>query len=142
MKPTIKITGTRDIERRLRKLSTTTRQKVLEQALRAGGEVITEEARMRVPERTGNLRDSIAVSTRSLNYSSVQLGEGEAEIFVGPAEGGNTPHDGFYGHMVEFGTVHSMPRPFMRPAFDAKAKDASDVVIKHLQGEFKKNTKG
>ena len=29
--------------------------------------------------------------------------------------------EGWYANLVEFGTKHSAPKPFMRPAFEARA---------------------
>jgi HK97 gp10 family phage protein len=142
MRPSIKIVGAQDLERKLHKLGAITRQKVIEVALRAGAEVIAQEARNLVPERTGNLRDSIGVADESLNYSRGRLSKGQMEVFVGPEQGRNAPHDGFYGHMVEFGPIHSAPRPFMRPAFDTKSSEAADVVIERLRAEFNNATKG
>ena len=42
-------------------------------------------------------------------------------------------HDGFYAHMVEFGTRHSRARPFMRPALDAKGQAAVNAVQETLR---------
>jgi HK97 gp10 family phage protein len=33
-----------------------------------------------------------------------------------------------YAHLVEFGTAHSPPQPFMRPAIGLKAHDAIAVI--------------
>ena len=34
-----------------------------------------------------------------------------------------------YAHMVEYGTVHIPPAPFIRPAFDAKKAQAEQLII-------------
>ncbi|TYC93044.1 HK97-gp10 family putative phage morphogenesis protein [Novosphingobium sp. BW1] len=142
MKPSVKLVVSRDLERNLKKLSRVSRREVVEEAITEGAEVIAEEARILVPARTGNLRDSIDVSTQALNYASGRLGRGSYEVFVGARQGKGQPHDGFYGHMVEFGTVHSPPQPFIRPAFDQKAEEATEVAVDRLRKEFNRIMKG
>lgn len=34
-----------------------------------------------------------------------------------------------YAHMVEYGTVHIPPNPFVRPAYDAKKAQAEQLII-------------
>lgn len=77
----------------------------------------------------GNLKRSI----RTLTFKKSK------SVFVGPKLGkrgssggtykGNKV-DGYYGHMVEFGTVHSAPQPFMRPGFSASKGAAQRVITK------------
>lgn len=40
--------------------------------------------------------------------------------FAGSVAVGRRAGDGFYAHMVENGTVHSEPRPFLTPAAEAQ----------------------
>lgn len=61
-------------------------------------ERIANNARSRVPVRTGALRDSIEVTRADEAYE------------VGPTE--------FYGRFVEYGTWKDAPQPFMGPATD------------------------
>lgn len=135
---TVRVEGTDAIKKKLRQLINTTRRSVVTAALEAGGEVIAEEARRLVSVRTGNLRESIGVSPGGLNYSALSLSKGGITVQIGPRQGHGEPHDGFYGHMVEFGTVKMAPQPFMRPAFDSMAGEAMQVVIEHLSGEFQR----
>ena len=75
----------------------------------------------------GNLKRSI----RTLKFRRSK------DLFVGPKLGkkGSTGTfkgnkvDGYYGHMVEFGTVHSKAQPFMRPGF-AKSKGRAQQIIR------------
>lgn len=138
MKMTVRLDGTKTIRRKLRQIINTTRASVVTAALESGGEVIAEEARRLVPVRSGNLRDSIGVATGGLNYSALSLKKGGISVQVGPRQGRGEPHDGFYGHMVEFGTVNMAPQPFMRPAFDSMSGEAMQVIIEHLGGEFQR----
>lgn len=127
MKLRVKVTGLDAIERKLARLSQLAQKRVMEDALRAGGEVIAEEARRLVPVRTGHLRDTIEVVTDSTKGGGVKA----ARVLVGPDQ-----NAGFYGDFVEFGTRRMAARPFMRPAFDTMADAAQDAVAAHLATEF------
>jgi HK97 gp10 family phage protein len=71
------------------------------EALHNGAEQIAEAARVRVPVDTGHLREAIHVTVEREGFHVV-AGDKEA----------------FYGHMVEHGTTHSPPHPFLVPAFE------------------------
>lgn len=152
MKVRLRVEGVKDLDNALKSLSRATQKRVLVRALTKGGELIAEEARALVPVRTGNLRDSIEVSTK-LNdrQDRVTTKESRAEVYVGPRSGGGDP-DGYYGHMVEFGTsagakggrnaagrkvyrTHpgNPPQPFLRPAFDAKEQQALGAIADELR---------
>lgn len=76
----------------------------------------------------GNLKRSI----RTLTFRKSK------SLFVGPKLGrrgasqgtfkGNKV-DGYYGHMVEYGTLHQSPQPFMRPGFKASKGQASRIIL-------------
>ena len=140
MKMKIRIEGTEEIKRNLRKLMQLTNRDVVEDALMAGAELVVEEAKRLVPVDTGNLRDSIGISTetKGMNFARVQLKKGDQVLLVGPLQGKGLPHDGFYGHMVEFGTLYMQPQPFMGPAFDAMAPKATYVALEHIADEFQR----
>ena len=78
-------------------------------AVKKTAEAIAEEARQRVPVDEGDLRDAIHVQRT-----------GPAAYAVVAGNGG----DVFYGHMVEMGTTHSAPQPFLLPAAEAHLDDA------------------
>lgn len=67
-------------------------------------ESIAEEARERVPTRTGALRDAIHVEFKGDNDWSVVAGDTDA----------------FYGHIVEYGSTHTAPHPFLTPAAESQ----------------------
>jgi HK97 gp10 family phage protein len=70
-------------------------------------EHVAEAARERVPVDTGALRDAIHVEP-------AEHGIGEFVV------AGNT--EAWYGHLVEYGTVNTDPRPFLLPAAEANRK--------------------
>ena len=42
-----------------------------------------------------------------------------------------------YAHMVEYGTVHIPPAPFVRPAYDAKRAQAEQLIIDAIRKAVK-----
>ena len=117
----VHVTGLKELDRELRKLPDAVGRKALADALEDGAEVIVEEARRRVPVRTGKLKKAIKSGNR-------KAGKVEASVDVGidyTFKGGAVR----YGHLVEFGTKRGQrARPFMRPAFDAKTRQAVEEV--------------
>jgi HK97 gp10 family phage protein len=73
----------------------------LEDVVEDGAEAIAQSAKDRVPVATDALRAAIHVAD-----------EAEGSYVIA----GDT--DVFYGHMVEHGTSHSAPRPFLIPALE------------------------
>lgn len=61
--------------------------------------------------RPGNLRGSVMILRHLRRNEAVN---------VGPKVG-KSRFDGYYAHMVEFGTIHSNRRPFVQPAIDVAA---------------------
>lgn len=100
----------------------------------AGAEIVADEARRLVPVLSGNLRDSIIVSARPIGGSAgaatVALGGGITVVFVGPSTSESA--DGFYGHMIEFGTFKAAAHPFMTPAIENKRGAAQRVMFDRL----------
>ena len=108
----------------------------------------------------GALRDSIVVSARIKNkvgnaeYSaamkaglgkaaaraallaarSAYAGQGSvAEVYIGPARGHGVIR---YAHIVEFGSVHQSPHPYMRPAWDSQKARAFEIIKSELGNEI------
>lgn len=115
-----KVEGLDKVLRALQRISNSVPEAVQIRALKEAGEIVAAEARLLVPVASGNLRDSIIVSDRGLGGAfsmDSELEGGGVKVFIGPRTGRGGP-DGFYGHMVEFGTINMPAQPFMRPAFD------------------------
>lgn len=75
------------------------------------------DAKSRVPVDTGDLRDAIQV---------VKVEDGVYAVVAGN-------DDVFYGHMVENGTSHTPPRPFLIPAGEAVRGKIDDAVRQALR---------
>ena len=84
----------------------------------AGGEMVAEDAKRRVPVVTGDLRDAIHVETTP---------EGAAVI-----AGDNKV---FWGNFVEHGTSHSAPHPFLIPALEDNRQSIEQVVADAIRRE-------
>lgn len=159
----VKVEGFKELDKALGELPKAVAKGVLVRTLNKAAAPIAEEARRLVPVDTGALRDSIAVSTRIKNRAGAAefsaamrsgLGKGAAVqamrdarraakgsqsfamVHVGPA----VPK-GFHGHLVEFGTEHSGPQAFMRPAWDGQKMGALDTIKRELGGEIIKAAK-
>lgn len=140
----VTLKGFKQLEKKLLGLEKKVAKKLVRRALRDGAKIIHQEARLRVPVKTGRLRRSIKVKAAKKRKKHqvaiiVQCGEGD---FVG---------DTFYGGMIEFGyekvpvyrgsdgrfrsakrgtqpTTTVPPQPFMRPAFDSKKGAAVSAI--------------
>lgn len=109
-----RMSGADEIERALARLERRARGQVLGSATRAAAAVLRKEARRLAPRDTGVLRKAVAVRTNRRERNAVSLTMG-----LRP--------EGFHGIFAEFGTSTQEARPFMRPAFQAKSKDAVDA---------------
>lgn len=146
----VNIKGLAELDKVLRDLPGKLARNVVRGSLRAAATVVADEARVRAPVRTGGLRESIRVSTRVVH--GVPQAKVVAGTKSGKKTKGG--HDVFYAHMIEGGTAaHTIEpknrralklggffedeqfvasaehpgfpaRPFMRPAMDAKFRQA------------------
>jgi len=120
MKPSLKFEGAKELQAGLMELEGVTALRVVRSALTESLKPVAESARGRVPVREGRLQRSIGIGWRlmrrqkSLNQPIVSASGVEAYVGAGLVGG---KFDGRAAHLVEFGTVHSAPHPFMRPAW-------------------------
>ena len=140
------VTGLKELEQNLKRLPLRLQEKALVSAVRSSAGVIRDEARRMCPKKTGALAKSIVAKRK-------RTAGGTVVYQVGPRK--------FYGHMVEFGTgpheikmqklgkvlklgrwrnVYALEvkhpgasaKPFLRPAFDAKYKEAIEKMRQAL----------
>jgi|TARA_R100000081_G_C4818103_1_gene176917 HK97 gp10 family phage protein len=104
------------------------RNKFFMAVFRQAAKPIIQAARANINNDEGDLRRSIkAFSTRASRRLPA--------MYVGPkATGGRSKENkqrggGFYGAMVEYGTVHSSPHPFMRPAWEQKQNQSKEILL-------------
>jgi len=151
VKVTMEIKGLQEVDRMLSELPKAVGKRVLTKALMAGGEEIARVARTRAPVLTGNLRESVNVTSvkpKDHNAGRAAFGAGLqaglsrgqasqlaatanraagydfAEVFVG------TPSNAVPAWPQELGTINHSAQPFLRPAFEAtKARAAQTIAF-------------
>ncbi len=126
----VRVDGLDEAIAALRALPARLRKRALRNALAAGGRVIRDVARRGAPvinpaaapvlkgwRKPGTLKRAIVVRTSKAARRAGDLG---VFVNVRPAKAGQrgakNPLDPFYWRFVEFGTRHSRPQPFLRPA--------------------------
>jgi HK97 gp10 family phage protein len=115
---TLKIEGTKDLERKLRRLGRKAFTE-LEDIVKDASEVLVQEMKNRAPVDTGAMRDGL--------HASKAFGKkGTVAFDVGPDK------DGFYAMYAEFGTRFLAKKPFMRPAADAKEVEIVNELARGL----------
>lgn len=134
--------GLKQMKKILQNFPINVRKNAIKGMVRAGAKVIEEEAKRLVPVDTGNLRESI--STISQNSKDKNI----AHYAVTPLKNKSKTKrfissngtkwsikgqvaDGYYAHMIEFGTSKMKAQPFLRPA-ESKHSEAYDESKKYL----------
>lgn len=126
-----KINGVDGVMKALDQLEKKARSQLTNKALRAGGKVVLEEAKKRVPKGdTQTLAKSLTIAAKKSRDQMIK------EILIVPRKGKNERYDAFYAHFVEFGTSHSRAQPFLGPAAKEKAQDAITEIAKFLRDEL------
>lgn len=87
-------------------------------ALLAGAEIINKEIVKNAPERKKGSQHS----KEKLTISKVKSEKGIKVVKVGVQKDDNS--EAFYLKFYEYGTSKQIARPFMRPAFEKKKKEA------------------
>lgn len=91
----------------------------IHEAVKEAADTIRDAAKERVPVRTGRLRRAIHTE---------EAPEG-AYVIAGDSQA-------WYGHLVEHGTSHSPPHPFLVPAFEENRRE----IQEHLAETIKATT--
>ena len=130
-----------DIEAKLKELGPKLARKALRKAVKNVGDMWVAEAKSRVPVDQGDLKDSIAAVVRTKAYQD----HGEAKVSVGPCygvkdtqrqEGDGSQQPAVYGMFVELGTKKTHAEPYLRPAFDATAEKAVQLLADSLRDDL------
>lgn len=163
IRQTFEVQGLKELGESLEELNSSTQRNVLRRVLRTIGAVIVADAKQNVhPHKdTGGLEKSIKLSSvkftkgaagkaafaEAMKGGATRAEAGEAAHAANAAAGGEQalcatvvlgPDRRPYAHMLEFGTVHMGPRPYMRPAFDGRVAWATDQFAKELGDEINK----
>jgi HK97 gp10 family phage protein len=113
--------GMQELMRRVEQMELRVNTQLKDKTLKEGAELMKEKIIDYAPERTGKLKDSIAIS-----------GVRNDEIEIGPDQQGT----GFYGHFLEFGTSKMSPQPFMGPAFENHKDEAQEKMKDVIKREL------
>lgn len=133
MSDEVKVNGLSELQAFLDQLAPKLQKNVMRSALRAGATVIATEARLHAPVLKGELRGSIGVSTR-VRGGTVTASARSHDPVAPLVEYGTKRHMirakdgalmiGGYGFARFVDHPGARPKPFMRPALDARAQDA------------------
>jgi HK97 gp10 family phage protein len=105
---------------------------VQKRALKEAAEPFERDAKSNAPIRTGKLREKINISTKlSPAQKSKNEKESKVEIYIGPPSMERAI-------VAEFGSVKQVPKPFMRPAWDANKRTAFKRIKEILEQEIEK----
>ncbi len=147
----VTVTGLSELQALLDTLPVKIEANIMRGALRAGAKPMMQEAKDRVSVASGKLRDGLKITTRKSKGQVIAkiVATGAHRSIAHLVEFGTRPHQikakdggaiafggGMFSHIDHPG---ARPRPFMRPAFDAKAEDAviaaGEYVKKRLTKE-------
>jgi HK97 gp10 family phage protein len=137
-----KMTGLAELEQKLLELPPRAAREALRAGIKAGGGILQDEMEERVnrgwhhfsaapiakgfktklePDRIrGELAEVYAFLANHIAVRVTVSAEFEGAISIGPARAG------YWAHFLEFGTSKMSAKPFIRPAFDTRGKDAVD----------------
>jgi HK97 gp10 family phage protein len=130
----VRIEGLSQLKAALRALPDATAKNVVRRVLRKRGEPVAERARQLVPVDKGELKASIAVSTKLTRRQRARhrkFGPDDIEVYIGAG-----PHP--QAHMQEFGTVKDPRQPYLRPAWDAERMGVLEGIKEDLWAEIEK----
>jgi HK97 gp10 family phage protein len=142
----VKVEGLAELAKALRELPDRVAKNGLRVSVYAGAKVIRDEARLRAPKATeslgpnepppGTLKRSVIMKhipelsslTRQTFFVTVRHGKNYRK----QGKKGNLSQDAWYWRFVEFGTRKMRARPFLRPALEAKRRDAVQAMKERL----------
>ena len=134
IKATVLLNG---LEEKLQTLGTKLAKSAMRKALKAGGQILLDEAKLRAPVDTGALRDSIdmKVSTNTKAESGTVTIGAKLDQVVRKAGGDQSQTPGVYGMFVEFGVPsrNIAAKPWLRPSFDSKGEAAVEAFVNALR---------
>lgn len=134
------VKGLAELQKFLDQLPAKLEANVMRSALRAGANIVKAQARQNVPVKTGKLRDGLKVSTSSRRgvvtakvkatgkhaYVANWIEYGTAAHAITAKKGGFLSFGGIFAKSVQH--PGAAPKPFMRPALDSKAQEATIAV--------------
>lgn len=130
----MRVDGLNELLRTLKSLPDEFKGDPTRRSLRAGAEVIREDAASRAPVDTGGLSRNVVARTIPPRHLPRDAAAG-LSIMGNRAGKKGDPANAFYYAFVELGTRFQKAQPFLRPAFETKKKDA----VTTYASEFRRN---
>lgn len=169
MKTSIKIEGLAELDRALSELPKATQRSTLMRVLKESGEQMRSEAERLAPRDTGDLAQSIELSTSIANkvgsaeFAAVMKAGGtraeavgamrdarraaqgsgklnSAQVYIGPKKA-SSKRTAIKAMVQEFGSIKQAPQPYMRPAFDATKEAVVRDIGDKLGGAIERAAK-
>ncbi|AOM42625.1 HK97-gp10 family putative phage morphogenesis protein [Xenorhabdus hominickii] len=132
---TVDFSALKDLSRDLALLSKAESHTVLRKGTHAGAKILRDETRHRAPVRTGRLKKNIVAANRKTGRN----GTVSSGVYVrGSNQSGtnsdtkmkkNDPRNAYYWRFLEKGTSKMAAKPFIDPAFEAKADEAAEAAF-------------
>lgn len=150
MSDTVRVKGLAELNRFLDQLPVKMEANVLRGAMRAGMKEVLPVAQANIHNVSGKLADGLKIGTRRRNGQvTARLRAAGEHAFIAPwLEFGTKPHViapnekkalAVAGETVEKVThPGAKPHPFLRPALDAAAGDATVAAGKYIKGRLEK----
>lgn len=140
MTPTWKLEGAKDLEAGLLELEGVTAKRVVSRSLQESLEPVVSAAKAKVAVWSGALQRSIGIGVRlTKRQRSLRKPIAPVEAYVGPGvanKGGRRAVA--HAHLVEFGTVHMAPQPYMRPAWQSTIQAVFNLLAKKTETNLEK----
>lgn len=118
----VEVAGLDEAVRRVQSLRYALEAKEVEKVLSKGMRVVRDEAKRRVPVKTGLLKSAIKARIGK------RRGKYVASAFAA-VDYKKAPH----AYLVEYGTRHSRAKPYFRPAWDTKAESVKRQIENDLR---------
>lgn len=136
----IQISGFKELRARAARLDSRLQKRVYGKAVRAGGKIVVDAAKARVPVRTGTVRRSLvhrASSKPSKGLFGVKITvKGGAHASDRPAtrRSGSYKPDAVerYYRFTELGTKYHPAKPYLKPALEGSAGRVLDAIKREL----------
>jgi len=129
-----KFEGGKELQKALRALPDATAKNTVRRVLKKRAQPVADAARSKAPKDDGQLRDSIAVSTKlskANRRDRKRFGRDDIEVFIGA---GPLPQ----AHLQEFGSSRHKAQPFLRPAWDERKDGVLEGLKDDLWTEIRK----
>ncbi len=126
MKVSMTFTGGQELAKTLNALPAAVSLKVQRDALKVAAEPMRAEAAILAPRGPDapHIAENIVISIPTKGLADVS--DTAAVVAVGPEK------TYFYGFFWEYGWIHHVAHPFMRPAFDTKAPVSLNIIGQQL----------